>query len=501
MSRRAATLALLALLAAPPAAAQQRPVARWVDAHQREVVEELTRFLGLPNVAADSANIRRNARALAEMLEERGLHPRLLETGGPPMVYAELPAPGATTTLLLYAHYDGQPADPAAWASGAPWKPTLLDAPLDRGGRPVAPGADGRYDPEWRLYARSASDDKSPIVAMLAALDALEATGARPTVNLKLLFEGEEEAGSAHLAQAIRDHRDLLASDLVVMTDGPMHPSNRPTVVYGARGITSAQITVYGADRPLHSGHYGNWAPNPAMELARLLASMKDADGRVLVAGWYDDVVPLGTEERAAIAAIPDEQPGDYGFAVPEGGEGARRLERIALPSLNVRGLLSGWVGADARTLVPDSAVAEIDMRLVPAVQPDAQVQRLVAHVRAQGYHVVAVAPDSATRARYPRIARVRYPEGGYPAARTPFDHPVARRLAEAVRRASPLPPVLMPTMGGSVPAAWFPVVTGTSTLLLPLVNMDNNQHAPNENLRLGNFFQAIETMAAVFTM
>ena len=270
------------------------------------------------------------------------------------------------------------------------------------------------------------------------------------------------------------------------MTDGPMHPRSRPTLVFGARGITTAQIMVYGADRPLHSGHYGNWAPNPAMRLAKLLASMKDDEGRVLVEGWYDDVSPLSAEERAAIAGIEDESPADYGFLEPEGGPGARRLERIALPSLNVRGLQSGWVGADARTLVPDSAVAELDLRLVPRVDPDEQVRRLVAHVRAQGYHVVSEAPDSAARASHPRIARVTYPEGGYPAARTSFDHPVARRMTEALTRAFPEPPIRMPTMGGSVPASWFPVITGTETLLLPLVNMDNNQHAENENLRLG---------------
>lgn len=494
-------LALVLLLAAAPAAAQRPTVPEYVQRNQGAIVAELVDLLKIPNVAADSANILRNAKALEEMMERRGIRTRRIETGGPPMVFGELPAPGATTTLLLYAHYDGQPVNPEHWAGHGPWEP-ILRAGKRESGAPTLPfPADGRYDAEWRIYARSASDDKSPIVGIMAALDALKAAGRRPTVNLKFLFEGDEEAGSPSLERVIRENRELLKSDLVVMADGPMHPSHRPTVVFGARGITTAQITLYGADRPLHSGHYGNWAPNPAMEMARLLASMRDAAGRVLVEGWYDDVVPLSAEERAAVAAIPDESPGDYGFAEPEGGPGAARLERIALPSLNVRGLQSGWVGRDARTLVPDSAVAELDLRLVPNVQPDRQVQRLIAHVQAQGYHVVRESPDSAARAAHPRIARIAYREGGYPAARTPFDHPVARRLVEAVRRSSPRPPVLMPTMGGSIPAAWFPVIAGTQTILLPLVNMDNNQHAENENVRLGNFFQGIETLAAVFTM
>lgn len=494
---------LPALLLLPAALQAQRPdpVAAYVRAHHPEIVRELVELLSIPNVASDSAHIRRNADALVRMLERRGIRTRLLETDGPPMVYGELPAKGARTTLLLYAHYDGQPVDPAKWVGHGPWEPVLRDAPLERGGKVIPFPERGPYDPEWRIYARSASDDKSPIVGMLAALDALRASGRAPNVNLKFLFEGDEEAGSPNLEKVVREHGSLLKSDLVVMADGPQHPSNRPTVVFGARGITSAQITVYGPGRPLHSGHYGNWAPNPAMELARLLASMKDASGRVTVAGWYDDVLPLSTEEREAIAAVPDEAPAAFGFAEPEGGPGARRLERIALPSLNVRGLSSLYVGEQARTLVPAQAVAELDLRLVPAVQPGRQVERLVAHVRAQGFHVVEEEPDSATRARHPRIARVVSRESGYAGVRTPFSHPVARRLVDAVRRISAEPPVLMPTSGGSIPAAWFPEVLGTSVILLPTVNGDNNQHAENENLRLGNLWEGVRTFAAVMRM
>jgi acetylornithine deacetylase/succinyl-diaminopimelate desuccinylase-like protein len=489
---------LLLLLLFPAALAAQRPdpVARYVDANRAALVEELARFASLPNVASDSAGIRRNAAALVEMMARRGIRARLLENGGPPLVFGEVRVPGARTTLLLYAHYDGQPADPARWAGGDPWRPVLRDAPLERGGRVVPLPAGRPLDPEWRLYARSASDDKAPIVAMLAALDALRATGRAPRVNLKFLFEGEEEAGSPHLEEAVRRHADVLRSDLVVMADGPQDASGRPTLVFGARGIVTARVTVYGPARPLHSGHYGNWAPNPALELARLLASMKDTTGRVTVAGWYDDVLPLGPEERAAIAALPDDAPAAFGFAEPEGGAGARRLERVALPSLNVRGMQAAYVGEQARTLVPERAVAELDLRLVPAVQPARQVERLAAHLRARGFHLVDADPDSATRAAHPRIARVEAREGGYAGVRTPFAHPVARRVAAALGS-----PVMIPTMGGSIPAAWFPEVLGTPVVLLPTVNPDNNQHAENENLRLGNLWEAVRTFARVMEM
>jgi len=502
-----ASLALAGALtaaAASPVVAQDeviRRVAAEVEARQHEIVRELIAFLTIPNVASDAENIRRNAEALKSMMERRGIRTRLLETSGPPMVYGELPAAGATTTLLFYAHYDGQPVDPSKWVGQDPFRPILRTGRLEAGGEVIAFPERRAYDPEWRIYGRSASDDKMPIVALLAALDALQAVGSRPTVNLKFLFEGDEEASSPNLERVLRDHARLLRSDLVLMVDGPEHPSLRPTLVFGARGITTARVTVYGPTRPLHSGHYGNWAPNPAQRLASLVASMKDESGRVLIEGWYDDVVPLSDEERAAIAAIPGERPESFGFAEPEGGAGAARLERIALPSLNVRGLASGWVGEDARTLVPDSAVAEFDLRLVPNVDPDRQVDRLIEHIRRQGYHVVTESPDSATRARYPKIARVERGDGGYPATRTPFSHPVARRVVEAVSAASAEPPVLMPMMGGSVPAVWFPKVLGTNVLLLPLVNPDNNQHAENENLRIGNLFEGIATVAAVMRL
>ena len=498
--------AVSALLLAAPAAARQDLASRvdgWVDANQGAIVRELTEFLRLPNVASDLDDIRSNAAALRSMMERRGIETRLLETGGAPMVFGELASPGASTTILFYCHYDGQPVDPAAWSGHAPFEPLLRSGSLAEGAGTLPLEGQERFEDDWRIYARSASDDKAPIVALMAALDALRAAESSPTVNLKFLFEGDEEAGSPHMRETIERHRDLFAADLVIMADGPEHPSGRPTVVFGVRGITSVRIVVYGPGRPLHSGHFGNWAPNPAMDLARLLASMKDDEGRVLVAGFYDDVEPLSAEEQAAIRALPADVPESYGFLVPEGGPGALRLERIALPSLNVRGMASAWVGDQVRTIVPDSAIAEIDLRLVPDVQPVDQVARVVEHVRAQGYHVVTdlQPPDAALRARHARVAWMPARQGGYPATRTAFDHPIARAVIDAVGGWTGEEPALMPMMGGSVPGVWFPDVAGTPLVLLPIVNEDNNQHSPNENVRLGNLFDGIGTFAAVMRL
>ncbi|HEX9610795.1 MAG TPA: M20/M25/M40 family metallo-hydrolase [Gemmatimonadales bacterium] len=498
-------VALLAAAALTQSAAAQTPdpvraVRGYRERNEARILSELRELLAIPNVAADSVNIRRNAAALVAMLERRGARAQLLETGGPPLVYGEV-GDAARPAVLFYCHYDGQPADPARWATRDPWRPALFTAALEAGGREIAswPAAGERVSPDWRLYARSASDDKSPIVALLHMLDAWRSAGIAPPNRIKFLFEGDEEAGSSFIAEAVRRHRDLLAADLVVMADGPIHPSNRPTAVFGLRGVVGVTLTVYGPVRPLHSGHYGNWAPNPAMRLAQLLASMKGPTGDALVPGWEDDVVPLGPAERAAIAAYPHddrEQRLQFQLGETDGG-GRTRLELITRPSLNIRGMRSLFTGADARTLVPDVAVAEIDLRLVAGNDPARQVAKLVRHIERQGYRIVRDDPDSATRVNTPRLAKVES-GGGYAAARTALDHPAARAVVEALARAGLGDPVVMPTLGGSAPGYVFTNILGAPLVLIPTVNHDNNQHAENENLRLGNLFLGMEILAAV---
>jgi acetylornithine deacetylase/succinyl-diaminopimelate desuccinylase-like protein len=407
--------------------------------------------------------------------------------------------PGASRTILFYCHYDGQPADPAAWTGHDPWDPILRDGPLNAGGRVIEWPAAGPYDNDWRIYARSASDDKAPIVALMAALDGLRAAGIQPGANLKFLFEGDEEIGSPNLPRLAREHGERLGADLVVAADGPIDPSGRPTIFFGVRGIVTVELTVYGPVRPLHSGHYGNWAPNPAMRLAQLLASMKDPEtGRVAIEGFYDDVVPLSDFERQAIAEVPDDdeaQRRDFAFGAPE--MDGRRLEVINLPSLNVRGLRSAWVGDDARTIVPDRAVASLDLRLVKEIRPEDQIDRLRAHIEARGYHIVEDEPDRATRLRHPRLVRL-VASDGYPAFRTSMDLPVSRALIEAVESHTGRSPIKLPTLGGSVPLYVFTDILGVPTVGVPIVNHDNNQHSPDENLRIGHLWAGIETLASV---
>jgi acetylornithine deacetylase/succinyl-diaminopimelate desuccinylase-like protein len=451
-------------------------------------------------VAGDLSNIRRNAELLLSMLSKRGVTARLIETGGEPLVYGEI-GDADRPTILFYCHYDGQPVEQANWAQESPWVPLLRTASLEAGGRIVDrwPGPAEKVDPEWRIYARSASDNKAPIVALLGILDAWRVAGVAPPNRLKFLFEGDEEAGSRHLATAARRHRELFAADLVVMADGPIHPSGRPSAFFGLRGLVTVDLTVYGPITPLHSGHYGNWAPNPAMRLAQLLASMKDADGEVLVAGWEDDVIPLGPAESRALGRFPhDDEAQRLQFQLGSlDGRGRTRHSLITRPSLNIRGLQSLFVGPGARTLIPSVAVASLDLRLVAGNTPERQVEKLVRHIEAQGYTVVREEPDSALRVNTPRLVKLEA-SSGYPAGRTPLDHPAAVALVRALESSGLGEPVLAPTMGGSGPAYVFTEILAQPFAIVPIVNHDNNQHAENENLRVGNLFRGMEILAAV---
>ncbi len=482
-------------------AGEAREVAAYVDAHRREIAVELIDFLALPNVAADTENIRKNARRLQEMMERRGILTQMLETGGPPMLFGEIEVPGATRTILFYCHYDGQPADPSRWVGHAPWEPVLRNGTLESAPETFGLPAEGPIEDDWRVYARSASDDKAPIIALMTALDALRASGLEPTSNLKFIFEGDEEASSPSLDRMVRENADLLAADIAVIADGPQHSSGRPTAVFGVRGIVSAEITVYGPTVPLHSGHYGNWAPNPAEALAELLAATQADDGSVTIAGWYADVLPLGPADIAALAALPDEEEERrrLGIAQPE-GDGRSRWEMVTLPSFNIRGMQSAWVGDQARTIVPDRAIASLDFRLVRDIQPRDQVERFIGHVQEQGYHVIDKEPDLDTRLEHSRLAKIESTRG-YPAVRTPLDDPSAQAVVAAVREATGVEPVVIPTHGGSVPGYVFPDYLGATFVLLPIVNPDNNQHSPNENLRLGNLFDGISIYAGVMRM
>ena len=486
--------------------AQSNPAANaarsWRETHEVPILHEFMDLLALPDLARDDANIRKNAAAIVELLRKRNVKAQLLEVpGAPPVVFGEIATQGATRTLVFYAHYDGQPLDPKEWAT-PPWQPVLRDGRLDRDAKVVPMPANGPMNPEWRIYARAASDDKAPVIAILTALDALKAARIPLGSNIKLVFEGEEEAGSPHLASIIEKYKGLLGSDVWLICDGPVHQSRRQQIVFGARGIATVDITLYGPNHELHSGHYGNWAPNPAMALARLLASMKDEDGRVLIDHFYDGIQPLSDIERRAIAEAPDvdqDLKTELWLGRTEGG-GKKLVELLNLPSLNIRGMSSARTGAGASNVIPASATATIDMRLVKGIDHQDAEQRVVDHIRNQGYFIVDHEPDAATRMAHPKVAFVKVEAGGYNASRTSMDLPISQlvlKTADSVRG----PVVKLPTMGGSVPLYMIDEILHVPTITVPIANHDNNQHSFNENIRIRNLWDGIELMAALLAM
>jgi acetylornithine deacetylase/succinyl-diaminopimelate desuccinylase-like protein len=505
---QAAGIALAGMALGSPAEAQKpspsdsaKAIREYRQTNEDRIVRELREFLSIPNVASDTANIQKNAERLSEMLEARGIETHLLPIEGRgPVVFGKLETPGAKRTVIFYAHYDGQPVDAAAWTDHAPFEPILYDNAMEAGGRRIpfpAPAAIPHYKDDWRIYARSASDDKSPIVALLAAIDALNEKKIPRAVNLKVIFEGEEEAGSEHLQQTLALHKNLLAADVLLTGDGPVHQSGRPLIFFGARGDIGLDITVYGPVRALHSGHYGNWAPNPAMELSRLLAAMKEENGRVKIPGYYDDVTPLDEAEKKAVAELPDYDAvleKELGIAKPEGG-GKKLAELIMEPSLNIRGIRSAYVGDQAQNVVPDRAEASLDARLVKGEDPKEKSRQIVDFIRQQGFFVEDREPTLEVRRTHAKVAKV-IEQGGYRASRTRMDLPGSKAII-GVMKAAEGDVVIAPTLGGSVPMYVFEDL-GLPWVGVPIVNYDNHQHSSDENLRLGQFWQGMETYGAL---
>jgi len=497
--------AAFAQKATPPSPAQVvQEIRDYRMDNEDRIIRELSEFLAIPNIASDTPNIQKNAARLVEMLEARGIETHLLPISGRgPVVFGKLISAEAKRTVIFYAHYDGQPVDPAAWTDGKPFEPVLRDDAIEAGGKRIPfPENNGKhraiYNDNWRIYARSSSDDKSPIVALLGAIDALRAKKIPLGVNLKLILEGEEEAGSTNLQRTLELHKNLLGADLLITADGPVHQSGRQLIFFGNRGEIDMDITVYGPVRALHSGHYGNWAPNPAMELSRLLASMKDVDGRVLIDGYYDDVTPLGDVEKKALMEMPANDADlerELGIAKPEGG-GKKLVELIQEPSLNIRGLRSAYVGERSQNVVPDMAEASLDARLVKGENPQKKFEQIAEFIRKQGYYIIDREPTMEERRSHPLIARVVY-GGGYRATRTPMDLPVSKALVQVVQAATGNITVVAPTLGGSVPMYIFEDL-GLPWIGVPIVNYDNHQHSSDENLRLGHFWRGMEIYGAI---
>lgn len=465
------------------------------------ILNEFSELLSFPNAASDQINIQKNANYLISMLQKRGFKAELLTVPDcPPAVYGELKTKGAKHTILLYSHFDGNPVVGKEWATN-PWKAVLRDKMLEEGGKIIPlEEAKGKIQGEWRLYARSSSDEKAAIMAMIAAVDSLKASRIPLTVNIKFIFEGEEEVGSPHMESLLQKYHDLLKSDALLMCGGPVLSSRNMVIYFGVRGGVGLELTVYGANTHLHSGHYGNWAPNPISLLANLIASMRDSNGNVIIKGFYDGLRPLGETELRALKEVPSswdvELRQKLGLAWSEANN-APLVERIMLPGLNL-GSIQSWPASGAAA-IPSEAKVSIDFRLVPDQTPEKVKNLVETHIRERGFHIVYETPNTETRIKYPKIARLQWEGKGSLPVRFPMDLPFSKAIVKALEGAIEGPLIKMPNIGSGAPTEVFERQLKVPIVIFPIVNHDNNQHGPNENVRLQNLWDGIDLYANLF--
>ena len=483
-------------------------VKKYCSMHEGEMLKEYFSLLSLPNHALDKVNINKNTLFIESMLKKRGVQTKLLESntkGTPKAVYGEVIVPGATLTIIFYAHYDGQPVSPEKWNPAVkPYQPILLDKSIEQSGKAIAFPTNGKpFDPEWRISCRSSSDDKAGVMTIINAYDALIKSGVKLKNNIKFFFEGEEEIGSLHLAEILDKHKDLLKADLWLIGDGPVHQSGLPMIDFGVRGDVNVDLTVYGPKRPLHSGHYGNWAPNPCLLMSKLLASMKDEDGMVKIKGYYDDVIKFTTSEKNAFNAIPTvdaQMKKELGINKPDGG-GKTLFETFEWPSLNINGIKCADVENHASNVITTESKATLDLRQVLGTEYLKQVELLKQHIIEQGFFLLDRDPTDEERLQHPKIAKLKMVKGGYNAQRTPLDLPISQQVINAVKSATNKQLILEPTSGGSLPLYLFEKHLNAKVINLCLVNHDNNQHSENENVRLQNLWDSIAQLSAIMIM
>ncbi|MEM7486742.1 MAG: M20/M25/M40 family metallo-hydrolase [Bacteroidota bacterium] len=458
----------------------------------------LKELLSIPNDAFYPEEIEKNVKWCENAFTSRDFSTTRIPTATVPLLLAERKHKKAKKTVLIYLQIDGQPVDSTRWFQESPYKPALKKMDNNGEWKEIPWNTIKNYEDDWRVFARAASDAKGPVAMFLAALDAAKELNINPNYNIKVIMDFEEELGSPHLPKAVTDNSELLTADMLIIFDGPRHITNKPTLTFGARGISTIQLTTYGPVVPQHSGHFGNYAPNPALRLSKLLASMKDDEGRVTIPDFYDGIDIDQTTEKI-LKAVPDDE-----FQIKERLQiaetdkvGSYYQEAIQYPSLNIRGMQSGWINEKVRTIIPGWARAEIDVRLVLESNPNRLIDLIKKHVTNQGYHVLDREPTKEERLTHAKIATMTH-EISYQSFRTDFDSEVGLWLTSALKNAFGEDPIRIRMSGGSIPISPFVNTLNIPAVTVPTVNRDNNQHSPNENLRLGNYREGIKTMIAI---
>ena len=482
-----------------PANAQNLPVSEEIiDRFALESIDMFRELLAIPNDAINHDDLFLNIEWSKNQFKKRGFSLVEIPTPTVPLLLAERTVSNAEKTVLIYLQLDGQPVDSTRWFQEDPYSAVLKQRNESGEFETISWDRIEEFDPDWRIFARSASDAKGPVASFLTALDIASEYGIEPNYNIKVIMDFEEELGSPELPQAVIDNQELLSADMLIIYDGPSHISGKPTLTFGARGIATIQLTTYGPVVAQHSGHFGNYAPNPAFRLSSLLASMKDEEGRVIIPGFYDGI-EITPEIESILRAVPDDQDGiKERLQIADTDKVGRFYqEAIQYPSLNIRGMQSGWINDEVRTIIPGWAQAEIDVRLVLETDPERLVGLIKSHIEEAGYLVLDRTPTREERLEHAKIATFTY-SVAYQSFRTDFDSEVGLWLRRAIQTAYNIEPVMIRMSGGSIPISPFVTTLDIPAVTVPTVNRDNNQHSPNENIRLGNYRNAIKTFVAI---
>lgn len=435
-----------------------------IDAERESFLRRLIDYVRNPSISAHNIGIKEVADILIDMLGKLGFDTRLVPTKGHPMVVARwLEAKGAPT-VLLYGHYDVQPPDPLDLWVSPPFEPTIRDG---------------------RIFARGVADNKGQHLAQILAIESLLKVHGRLPCNVILLLEGEEEVGSPHIADFVREHRDLLKADLAVTADGPMHPSGRPTVKLGSRGVLSFDLSVKHASRDVHSGNFGGVVPNPLWTLVHLLATMKNDRGEITIDGFNDAVLAPTPEELEAAARLPldlDEVKRSLGLSRLDAPADRDYYERLCFrPTLTINGLHGGYDGPGSKTVLPHEAIAKCDVRLVAAQETTDILRKIEAHVKKHAPEVTVVSKGP-----------------GMQPSKTPITSKHMTSIRQAFVAAQGVEPLIYPAGFGSLPGYAFTDILGIDAFVTPYGNADEANHAPNENLKIDCFFNGIRTGAAL---
>ena len=436
-----------------------------IERNRQNFIDRLLDYLRHPSISAYGEGMGEVADYLTDWLTRLGMETRLMPTPGWPIVLGKQIHTEGKSTVLLYGHYDVQPPDPLeAWIT-PPFEPTIRDG---------------------RIYARGAGDNKGQHFAQILAIESLLACFGELPCNVIVLLEGEEETGSPHIEQFIREHKHELPADLVIISDGPVDVSGRARLEFGVRGVISFELRAHGAKRDLHSGLYGGVAPNPLWTLVHLLGTMKNAQGEITIEGFYDNVQPPTDLERAALARLPlDENAAKRDLEIDQFDAPQDRcyFDRLACwPTLTINGLHGGYGGPESKTVLPHKAFAKCDIRLVEAQGAEEIFAKVEAHVRRHA----------------PGVEFIR--QGGMDPSKTPLDSPYAEPIRQGIVAAQGEDPLLVPAMGGSLPDYVFTKILGIPDFTVPYANADEANHAPNENLELERFVRGIKTGAAMLT-